>query len=141
MVTRGLLGRKYRWGFKVVKMGDGLTGLSVVHTEKMLCVIHLGNKLCSSTLLSTLLYDMFLNTFSVDPDLRPAAVADLRAARSRDPACVSFSYCLLNYPGFLACQVMGNGVCCWLWGTVVVVGGGVEMERRDRKWEFRKRRL
>ncbi|KAF5792952.1 putative serine O-acetyltransferase [Helianthus annuus] len=68
-------------------------------------VFHLGNKLCSSTLLSTLLYDLFLNTFSVDPDLRPAFVADLCAARSRDPACVSFSHCLLNYKGFLACQV------------------------------------
>lgn len=66
---------------------------------------HLGNKLCSSTLLSTLLYDLFLNTFSVDPDLRLAAVADLRAAWSRDPACVCFSHCLLNYKGFLACQV------------------------------------
>lgn len=66
---------------------------------------HLGNKLCSSTLLSTLLYDLFLNAFSGDPDLRSAAVADLRAARSRDPACVSFSHCLLNYKGFLACQV------------------------------------
>ncbi|XP_076905663.1 serine acetyltransferase 5 [Bidens hawaiensis] len=65
---------------------------------------HLGNKLCSSTLLSTLLYDLFLNTFAGDPDLRSAAVADLRAARSRDPACVSFSHCLLNYKGFLACQ-------------------------------------
>ncbi|XP_076944789.1 serine acetyltransferase 5-like [Bidens hawaiensis] len=43
---------------------------------------HLGNKPCSSTLLSTLLYDLFLNTFSGDPDLRSAAVADLRAARS-----------------------------------------------------------
>ncbi|GMI84301.1 SERINE ACETYLTRANSFERASE 52, SERINE ACETYLTRANSFERASE 5, serine acetyltransferase 1;1 [Hibiscus trionum] len=65
---------------------------------------HLGNKLCSSTLLSTLLYDLFLNTFSSDPSLRAAAVADLRAARVRDPACVSFSHCLLNYKGFLACQ-------------------------------------
>lgn len=65
---------------------------------------HLGNKLCSSTLLSTLLYDLFLNAFS-DPYLRSAVVADLRAARERDPACVSFSHCLLNYKGFLACQV------------------------------------
>ncbi|XP_008242535.1 PREDICTED: serine acetyltransferase 5 [Prunus mume] len=65
---------------------------------------HLGNKLCSSTLLSTLLYDLFLNTFSSDPSLLAAAVADLRAARERDPACVSFSHCLLNYKGFLACQ-------------------------------------
>lgn len=66
---------------------------------------HLGNKLCSSTLLSTLLYDLFLNAFSSDPSLRSAAVADLRAARERDPACISYSHCLLNYKGFLACQV------------------------------------
>ena len=65
---------------------------------------HLGNKLCSSTLLSTLLYDLFLDTFSNDPELRSATVADLRAARMRDPACMSFSHCLLNYKGFLACQ-------------------------------------
>ncbi|KAL2251114.1 serine acetyltransferase 5-like [Sesamum indicum] len=65
---------------------------------------HLGNKLCSSTLLSTLLYDLFLNIFSNDASLRSATVADLRAARFRDPACVSFSHCLLNYKGFLACQ-------------------------------------
>ncbi|KAI3443659.1 hypothetical protein Pfo_000324 [Paulownia fortunei] len=65
---------------------------------------HLGNKLCSSTLLSTLLYDLFLNIFSTDASLRSATVADLRAARFRDPACVSFSHCLLNFKGFLACQ-------------------------------------
>ncbi|CAI9766024.1 unnamed protein product [Fraxinus pennsylvanica] len=65
---------------------------------------HLGNKLCSSTLLSTLLYDLFLNSFSTDVNLRSATVADLRAARYRDPACISFSHCLLNYKGFLACQ-------------------------------------
>ncbi|KAL3744786.1 hypothetical protein ACJRO7_013968 [Eucalyptus globulus] len=65
---------------------------------------HLGNKLCSSTLLSTLLYDLFLSAFSSDHPLRAATVADLRAARARDPACVSFSHCLLNYKGFLACQ-------------------------------------
>lgn len=69
---------------------------------------HLGNKLCSSTLLSTLLYDIFINAFSTDPELRAATVADLLAARYRDPACVSFSHCLLNYKGFLACQVCGN---------------------------------
>ncbi|KAL8217361.1 hypothetical protein R6Q57_020734 [Mikania cordata] len=65
---------------------------------------HLGNKLCSSTLLSTLLYDLFLNTFSSDQSLLSATVADLRAARQRDPACISFAHCLLNYKGFLAIQ-------------------------------------
>ncbi|KAI9111251.1 hypothetical protein K1719_017862 [Acacia pycnantha] len=65
---------------------------------------HLGNKLCSSTLLSTLLYDLFINTFASDPSLHAAAVADLRAARERDPACASYSQCLLNYKGYLAVQ-------------------------------------
>lgn len=65
---------------------------------------HLANKLCSSTLVSTLLYDLFLNSFSTDPSLRSATVADLRAFHARDPACVSYSHCLLNYKGFLACQ-------------------------------------
>lgn len=79
------------------------TILSHASLERSLS-FHLANKLCSSTLLSTLLYDLFLNTFSTDPSLRSATVADLRAARFRDPACVSFSHCLLNYKGFLACQ-------------------------------------
>ncbi|KAK9284776.1 hypothetical protein L1049_023953 [Liquidambar formosana] len=65
---------------------------------------HLGNKLSSSTLPSTLLYDIFLNEFSSDSSLRSAAFADLLAARDRDPACVSCSHCLLHYKGFLACQ-------------------------------------
>ncbi|KAJ6848020.1 putative serine acetyltransferase 1 [Iris pallida] len=65
---------------------------------------HLANKLCSSTLLSTLLYDLFLRSFSTHPTVLSAAVADLLAARHRDPACVSFSHCLLNYKGFLAVQ-------------------------------------
>jgi serine O-acetyltransferase len=65
---------------------------------------HLANKLCSSTLLSTLLYDLFLATLTAHPSLRAAVVADLIAVRSRDPACVGFSHCLLNYKGFLAVQ-------------------------------------
>ncbi|KAK9099253.1 hypothetical protein Syun_026298 [Stephania yunnanensis] len=65
---------------------------------------HLANKLSSSTLLSTLLYDLFLNSFTSNPLLLSSAAADLRAARHRDPACSSFSHCLLNYKGFLACQ-------------------------------------
>ncbi|CAH1413498.1 unnamed protein product [Lactuca virosa] len=49
------------------------------------------NKLCSSTLLSTLLYDLFLNTFSFDPSILSATVADLRTARQQDHACISFA--------------------------------------------------
>ncbi|KAI3966948.1 hypothetical protein MKW92_041751 [Papaver armeniacum] len=45
---------------------------------------HLGNKPCSSTLLSTLLYDLFLNSFATE------TAADLKAVRACDPACVSY---------------------------------------------------
>ncbi|XP_020105344.1 probable serine acetyltransferase 1 [Ananas comosus] len=75
---------------------------------------HLANKLCSSTLLSTLLYDLFLASFSANPSLRSAAVADLLAARQRDPACASFSHCLLNYKGFLAIQAHRVAHLLWL---------------------------
>lgn len=71
---------------------------------------HLANKLCSSTLLSTLLYDLFLHSFSTHPTVLSAAVADLIAVRHRDPACISFSHCLLNYKGFLAVQVFDDSL-------------------------------
>ncbi|CAI9280531.1 unnamed protein product [Lactuca saligna] len=48
-------------------------------------------KLYSSTFLSTLLYDLFLNTFSSDPSLLSATVADICTACQRDPACISFA--------------------------------------------------
>ncbi|CAN6456935.1 unnamed protein product [Victoria cruziana] len=77
---------------------------------------HLGNRLCSPTLLSTLLYNLFLDSLSSSPSLRSAAVADLLAARLRDPACSSFSHCLLNYKGFLALQAHRVSHSLWLQG-------------------------
>lgn len=74
---------------------------------------HLANKLASPTLLSTLLYDLFLHTFSAHPSLSAAAAADLIAARHRDPACASFSHCLLNYKGFLAVQTHRISHALW----------------------------
>uniref|UniRef100_A0A0D3ETF5 serine O-acetyltransferase n=1 Tax=Oryza barthii TaxID=65489 RepID=A0A0D3ETF5_9ORYZ len=74
---------------------------------------HLANKLCSSTLLSTLLYDLFVASLAAHPTLRAAVVADLLAARSRDPACVGFSHCLLNYKGFLAIQAQRVAHVLW----------------------------
>ncbi|XP_002974520.2 serine acetyltransferase 5 isoform X1 [Selaginella moellendorffii] len=65
---------------------------------------HLGNKLSSSTLLSTQLFTMFVDTFMEDAEMRETIRADIAAVRERDPACVSFSHCMLNFKGFLACQ-------------------------------------
>ncbi|EHA8588217.1 Serine acetyltransferase 5 [Cocos nucifera] len=52
---------------------------------------HVANKLFSSILLSTLLYDLFLCSFSSHPPVRTSAVAELLAVRHHDPACASFS--------------------------------------------------
>ncbi|VFQ88148.1 unnamed protein product [Cuscuta campestris] len=79
---------------------------------------HLSNKLSSSTLPSALLCHLFLDTFSspAGPSLRAATAADLCAARFRDPACTSFSHCLLNYKGFLAIQAHRLAHDLWLQG-------------------------
>ncbi|KAJ7277579.1 hypothetical protein O6H91_22G062400 [Diphasiastrum complanatum] len=65
---------------------------------------HLGNKLASTTLLSTNLVNLMLDTFMEDADIRDAVRADIKAVRERDPACVSYSHCMLNFKGFLACE-------------------------------------
>ncbi|THG01673.1 hypothetical protein TEA_008249 [Camellia sinensis var. sinensis] len=59
------------------------------YQQRNLTLLSLLSLLCFSILLSTLLYDLFLNTFSFDSSFRSATVADLRAARIRDPACLS----------------------------------------------------
>lgn len=65
---------------------------------------HLGNKLASSTLLTTQLFNLIIDTFMEDGDIRRAVRDDIMAVKERDPACVSYSHCLLNFKGFLACQ-------------------------------------
>ncbi|KAE9467903.1 hypothetical protein C3L33_00185, partial [Rhododendron williamsianum] len=102
---------------------------STIISHSSLCrslSFHLGNKLCSSTLLSTLLYDLFLHTLS-SSDLLSSTVADLRAARERDPACTSYSHCLLNYKGH---PKIGDGVLLGAGATVlgnVRVGEGAKV--------------
>jgi serine O-acetyltransferase len=65
---------------------------------------HLGNKLSSSTLLSTQLFSLLNDTFVEDAGIRRAIREDIKAVRERDPACVSYAHCLLNFKGFLSCQ-------------------------------------
>jgi serine O-acetyltransferase len=43
---------------------------------------HLANKLWSSTLLSTLLYELFLASLTTHPSLRAAVIVDLLAAQA-----------------------------------------------------------
>ncbi|OIT29579.1 PREDICTED: serine acetyltransferase 1, chloroplastic-like [Nicotiana attenuata] len=67
---------------------------------------HLSMKLSNSSLPSSTLYDLFLGVLTEDcsQDIVKAVVADLRAVKERDPACISYVHCFLNFKGFLACQ-------------------------------------
>eukprot|EP01018_Ginkgo_biloba_P015252 Gb_35958 [translate_table: standard] len=77
----------------------------LVHTcmEEALA-FHLGNKLSSSTLPGTLLSNLFVDVLMEDAEIREAIRSDMRAVKERDPACVSYSECMLNFKGFLGCQ-------------------------------------
>eukprot|EP00270_Netrium_digitus_P009569 TRINITY_DN2915_c0_g1_i1.p1 TRINITY_DN2915_c0_g1~~TRINITY_DN2915_c0_g1_i1.p1 ORF type:complete len:416 (+),score=92.47 TRINITY_DN2915_c0_g1_i1:259-1506(+) len=77
---------------------------------------HLGNKLSSSTLLATHLVTLFSDIFSSCPHIGEAVRADLVAVRKRDPACRSYTDCLLNFKGFLACQTHRAAHELWLQG-------------------------
>ncbi|KAK6934577.1 Serine acetyltransferase, N-terminal [Dillenia turbinata] len=65
---------------------------------------HLSNKLSSSGLPSNTLFDLFMGVVSDDKEIMNCVRYDLRAVRERDPACISFVHCFLNFKGFLACQ-------------------------------------
>ncbi|KAL3682531.1 hypothetical protein R1sor_000553 [Riccia sorocarpa] len=76
---------------------------------------HLGNKLASVTFLSTQLVTLINETIMEDEWIRHAIREDIMAVRKKDPACVSYSHCLLNFKGFLALQA--HRVAHRLWST------------------------
>lgn len=65
---------------------------------------HLSMKLSNSSLPSTTLYDLFVVILSEDQEIKRAILDDLKAVKERDPACISYVHCFLNFKGFLACQ-------------------------------------
>ncbi|KAI3466435.1 hypothetical protein Pfo_023098 [Paulownia fortunei] len=65
---------------------------------------HLSMKLSNSSLPSGTLYDLFLGILKEDQEIILAVNDDLRAVKERDPACISYVHCFLNFKGFLACQ-------------------------------------
>lgn len=74
---------------------------------------HLSNKLSNPTLLSTQLFGLIVDIFNCDEGIRLAIREDLKAVRTKDPACSSYCHCLLYFKGFLACQA--HRVAHWLW--------------------------
>lgn len=65
---------------------------------------HISMKLSNSSLSCATLYDLFMGVLTENRELIMAVKDDLRAVKSRDPACISYVHCFLNFKGFLACQ-------------------------------------
>ncbi|CAO2835712.1 unnamed protein product [Amaranthus hypochondriacus] len=65
---------------------------------------HLSAKLSFSSLNSNTLFDIFVGVLIENKEIIRDVTADLRAVRERDPACISYVHCFLNFKGFLACQ-------------------------------------
>ncbi|KAM1758056.1 hypothetical protein ACFX11_007226 [Malus domestica] len=81
---------------------------------------HLSVKLSNSSLSSATLVDIFMGVFAHDKEVVRAVKDDLRAVKERDPACVSYSHCLLNFKGFLACQAHRAAHKLWSQGRKVL---------------------
>ncbi|KAI4307888.1 hypothetical protein L6164_031017 [Bauhinia variegata] len=81
---------------------------------------HLAIKLSSSSLPSGTLFEIFSGILSEDEEIMGAVKDDLRAVKERDPACISYVLCFLNFKGFLACQAHRVAHKLWLQGRKVL---------------------
>ncbi|XP_068669373.1 serine acetyltransferase 1, chloroplastic-like [Aristolochia californica] len=81
---------------------------------------HLASKLSGHHLPGNIFLEVFLSFFSGDQEVKGAIREDLKAAKERDPACVSFVHCLLNFKGFLACQAHRVAHKLWTSGRRVM---------------------
>lgn len=84
---------------------------------------HLSVKLSNSSLPLSTLYDLFLGLLVEDQEIMRAVQDDLRAVKERDPACISYVQCFLNFKGFIACQAHRVAHKLWSQGrkTLAVV--------------------
>ena len=81
---------------------------------------HLSIKLSNSSLPSITLLDIFMGVVVEDQGIIKAVKQDLKAAKERDPACISYVHCFLNYKGFLACQAHRVAHNLWSQGRKVL---------------------
>ncbi|KAF3792132.1 Serine acetyltransferase [Nymphaea thermarum] len=79
---------------------------------------HLGNKLSTPFLPVSSLAEVFCAKILEDGAIRTAVREDLKAVKERDPACVSYVHCLLNFKGFLAIQAHRVAHRLWNQGRV-----------------------
>lgn len=76
--------------------------------------------LSSLSLSSTTLFDILMGVLVDDDEIIGAVKDDLRAVKERDPACISYVHCLMNFKGFLACQAHRVAHKLWLQGRKVL---------------------
>ncbi|GLT25827.1 hypothetical protein SLA2020_182790 [Shorea laevis] len=81
---------------------------------------HLATKLSSSSLSRDVLMEVFSRVLGEDCEIRAAIRDDLKAVRERDPACISYVHCFLNYKGFQACQAHRVAHKLWSQGRTVM---------------------
>ncbi|EYU27426.1 hypothetical protein ABFS82_13G159500 [Erythranthe guttata] len=81
---------------------------------------HLSMKLSNSSLPSGTLHDLFLGVLAEDREIMAAAADDLRAVKERDPACISYVHCFLNFKGFLACEAHRIAHNLWCGGRKIL---------------------
>ena len=80
----------------------------------------LAAKLSNADLPSSTMKDVFGGVLAEDEEIRKAIRADLRAVKERDPACISYTHCFLNFKGFLACQAQRVAHKLWSHGRIVM---------------------
>ncbi|KAK8545751.1 hypothetical protein V6N13_067016 [Hibiscus sabdariffa] len=81
---------------------------------------HLSIKLSNSSLPSCTLFDIFIGVVLKDNGILKAVKEDLKAVKERDPACISYVHCFLNYKGFLACQAHRIAHKLWSQGRKIL---------------------
>ncbi|CAA0814013.1 Serine acetyltransferase 1- chloroplastic [Striga hermonthica] len=80
----------------------------------------LSMKLSNSSLPSGTLYDLFMGVLTSDREIISAVNDDLRAVKERDPACLSYVHCFLNFKGFMACQAHRIAHNLWSHGRKIL---------------------
>ncbi|KAL3627298.1 Diamine acetyltransferase 1 [Castilleja foliolosa] len=81
---------------------------------------HLSIKLYNANLSKDVLYSVFLKALIESVEIQSAVRDDLRAVKDRDPACLTYTNCLLNFKGFLACQAHRLAHKFWIQGRTVL---------------------
>ncbi|KAI8010943.1 hypothetical protein LOK49_LG06G00336 [Camellia lanceoleosa] len=81
---------------------------------------HLSMKLSNSSLPSNTLYALFLGVLAENQEIMKAIQDDLRAVKERDPACISYVHCFLNFKGFLAIQAHRIAHNLWSQGRKIL---------------------